>query len=293
MKKTEPDKHNPIKPSKHCFMNYLLALGLVTFSLTPAYAIDQRSDAHKEAKIENMISSNEVLQGYNINVTVDDKKASLNGTVALETQKDLAEAIALSATGVTSVDNDIKVREGEPRGTVASIGKAVSDATTTAKVKSKLLWSRSLSGMDIEVKSNDGTVTLGGEVNSNSEKELAKRLALNTSGVERVNNNISVSRSPTRARLGSVDFDKVEHNAGDALEQVGDNMSDGWLTTKVRSNLMFTRSLNISNLNVTSDNGHVKLEGTTKAQSEKDLASEIAKDTSGVKNVDNKITVIK
>lgn len=269
--------------------NYIFALVISSFCVSPVVATDKDSDHWKESRINSMISSNEVLEGYSIEAEVKDDRATLDGIVALDTQKDLANAIARSVTGIKKVDNNIEVKKGQVRGESASIAQSVKDATTTAKVKSKLLWSRSLSGTDISVETNNHVLTLGGAVNSAAEKDLAERVALKTSGVHKVNNTITVTNP--RARLGGVDLKKVEKNAGEALEDVGGDIGDAWITTKVQSSLLFTRSLNIDALRVSTKNHVVSISGTVDTQAEKDLVKEIANDIDGVKTVNNEIQV--
>jgi osmotically-inducible protein OsmY len=69
---------------------------------------------------------------------------------------------------------------------------ATSDTAITTAVKSKLLANLSTSGTDIHVKTNDGVVTLNGTVDSDSEKDLAERIANNTNGVTDVTNDLKV-----------------------------------------------------------------------------------------------------
>jgi hyperosmotically inducible periplasmic protein len=94
-----------------------------------------------------------------------------------------------------------------------------------------------------------------------------------------------------RARLGGVDLKKVENNAGEALEDVGGDIGDAWITTKVRSSLLFTRSLNVDALSVTTKNQVVSISGMVDTQAEKDLVKEIVNDIDGVKTVKNEIKV--
>src|SRR5690606_41531401 len=67
------------------------------------------------------------------------------------------------------------------------------DANTTANVKSELLWNRNTGGLDNNITTRDGVVTLEGRADSDAASELAERLARNTEGVRRVENKLSVS----------------------------------------------------------------------------------------------------
>ena len=63
---------------------------------------------------------------------------------------------------------------------------AVSDAWITTKVKTSLLYSKNVDGLDIEVDTKNGVVTLSGTVDSNAERDLAVELARQVRGVKKV-----------------------------------------------------------------------------------------------------------
>ena len=56
-----------------------------------------------------------------------------------------------------------------------------------SKVKSSFLFSSNLSGLDISVDTEDGQVTLSGQVANDTEKSLAVETAENIRGVRGVN----------------------------------------------------------------------------------------------------------
>ncbi len=67
----------------------------------------------------------------------------------------------------------------------------VSDATLTTKVKTALLEDKATKPYTIHVSSDQGTVTLKGEVGSPEAAAAAKRVAENVSGVRGVNNELT------------------------------------------------------------------------------------------------------
>ena len=69
--------------------------------------------------------------------------------------------------------------------------KAVDDASVTAKVKTTLLADNQVGGMKIDVDTNNGVVTLNGNVTSPAEKARAEQLAQSVDGVRSVKNNLS------------------------------------------------------------------------------------------------------
>jgi osmotically-inducible protein OsmY len=67
------------------------------------------------------------------------------------------------------------------------------DAMVTAAVKSKLLADGTVNGMEIDVDTDSGVVTLTGTVETPAAKEKAMELARNTEGVTRVEDHLEVS----------------------------------------------------------------------------------------------------
>lgn len=65
--------------------------------------------------------------------------------------------------------------------------QAVSDTWITTKVKSVLLADSEAKGLDIEVDTKDGVVTLEGELTSQAAVDHVKALARDVEGVKRVN----------------------------------------------------------------------------------------------------------
>lgn len=71
--------------------------------------------------------------------------------------------------------------------------RVVEDTVITAKVKSALLADSTVKGLNIEVETQSGTVTLSGSAKSDTERVQAEKLAMTVEGVRSVVNRISVS----------------------------------------------------------------------------------------------------
>jgi osmotically-inducible protein OsmY len=72
------------------------------------------------------------------------------------------------------------------REVAADTGDYITDSWITTKVKSTLMWSSGVSGMDISVTTDDGVVELSGKVDSEAERERAVELARELRGVKSV-----------------------------------------------------------------------------------------------------------
>ena len=123
----------------------------------------------------------------------------MTGTVKSDVDKALAAEIAKGIKGVENVENNLVVdadtemkKTAHDEGDERSFGTWYDDATTTASVKSKFLWSGEVDGLDINVDTHRGVVTLNGTADSEANKELAEKMAKNTDGVRDVVNKLVV-----------------------------------------------------------------------------------------------------
>lgn len=236
------------------------------------------NNARHEAQIETTYTLSPYLRSYEIDVDVIDGKATLSGIVHEEISKDLARQIALGVKGIESVDNQIEVKNDHVReartGNERSFGEVVDDASITAAVKSKLLWSTYTDGMDTKVESRNGVVTLTGTAGNAESRELANMLARNTQGVRAVDNQLTVTAGKSKT---------AETKA--AVKDAGQSVSDTWITTKVRSTYLMSNNIQSRDIDVTTSEGVVTLSGTVQSAAEKALAVELARNIKGVTRV--------
>lgn len=266
----------------------LAAAVALVLSTNPALAIDKMSakdqsgpivDARQEAQIWTTYALSPYLRANDITVIVEDGKATLKGKVEEDVHKDLAGAIAAGVSGIKDVDNQIKVDadykkpyDSDTRG----YGDMVDDATITAAVKSKLLWSKHTEGMDTKVVTRNGKVTLNGHVATQQAKQQAEKLAKNTDGVRSVENRLQVSEKTAFV------------NSERSQEPDSSVISDSWITTKVKSTLLYSSSVSGADISVNTSKGIVTLAGKVDSGAEQALAIELAQNIRGVKSVSSK-----
>jgi hyperosmotically inducible periplasmic protein len=82
-----------------------------------------------------------------------------------------------------------------------------------------------------------------------------------------------------------------EDKAADKTSSAKQNLSDAAITTKVKSKLLADKATHGTSIHVDTKGGVVTLSGAVKSDAEKDAAAQLARDTSGVKDVDNKLKV--
>lgn len=239
------------------------------------------SNARMEGSVTTAFALNRHLNSDPIQVQVRGRTAILTGSVENGVNRDLAEQVALSIDGIDEIDNQLTVDSdaSDSDAELTSLANSLNDATTTATVKSKLLWNRHTQGLDIDVHTKNNVVTLNGKADSDAARELAERLAENTQGVLEVRNQIVVTGQAGTAK-------RAQDAAAQAADEAADVVSDVWITSKVKSSLLFSRNLDGTDISVMARNGEVTLSGRVDSQARKQLAIETARNIRGVSKVD-------
>lgn len=271
-----------MKTEHNTFHRLLIATAIAgSLGLSAATHADESfsadvTEARKEGQIIGAYALNRHLNPFKIDVDVEGKTATLTGEVEDGVDKDLAEQIALGVDGVDKVDNKIAVNANYKADTNkdSDFGEVVSDSTITASVKSKLLWNQHTDGLDINVDTQDGVVTLTGVADTAAAKELAERLAANTEDVRDVKNDLRVA---TKSGDGG--------HGQDGADRAADAVSDTWITSKVKTTFLLSRNISATDISIDTKNGVVTLTGQVDSGAERDLAIEVAEDIRGVKQV--------
>lgn len=261
-----------------------LALGTICSAANASEPVSQQViDARQESQIWTTYALNPHLRANNLSVSVHKGTATLTGMVEEGVNKDLAKQIALGVTGIKEVNNQIVVQAGYIVPASAgdrSYGDVIDDATITAAVKSKLLWSKHADGLTTDVDTKSGRVTLKGTATSAVASDLASRLVLNTRGVLSVDNQLVVNGvKPTTAAVTATKT---------AAQQAEKDISDSWITTKVKSTFLYSSNVDGAEITVSTKSGIVTLSGKISSGAERALAIELAKNVRGVKSVYSK-----
>lgn len=191
-----------------------------------------QSDPGVTTAVKSKLAADDVVKAYRIDVDTKDRVVTLSGAVdtpaarsravelarGTEGVRDVVDQLTVSpgATPTTGVDDAVsrEAREATAEGKEAAAraddktdaaqrkagetadraGDAVGNATLTAAVKTKFLADDTVSGLKIDVDSNNGVVTLTGTVRSAAEKNRAVAIAKETDGVKSVIDRLKVGR---------------------------------------------------------------------------------------------------
>lgn len=240
----------------------VVAVALLAFSV-PVHASEMDSRIESSAKQSYVFKT--YLQGDDIKIQSREGVVTLTGIVSEESHKSLAQDTVAGLPGVKSVDNRLEVKGESPAKN--------SDAWLTTKVKSTLLFHRSVSAATTEVDVKDGIVTLRGEAASQAQKELTTEYAKDVEGVKDVINEMTVAKTSK------------------TKQSLGEKIDDASITAQVKMTLLYHRSTSALNTKVETNNGVVTLDGKAKNAAEVELATKLANDVNGVKGVENRMVI--
>ena len=196
------------------------------------------------------------IEATDVGVEVDDGVVTLTGTVETFAQKWAAERAALRVEGVRAVANNVQVRP-------AGLG-IKSDTDIARAVANALEWNTAVPFDKIDIRVEDGRVTLEGEVEWNYQREAAENTTRQISGVKSVLNLITV-------RQPQVKPDDVR----DSIERA----------------LVRHAELDANRIKVSVEGGHITLSGTVRSWAEKKAAEDAAWRSPGVTAVTNNIRI--
>ena len=170
------------------------------------------------------------------------------------------------------------IASGDPNTPTAhsdSMGAAISDSDITVKVKLKLADIKDLRKSDISVTTTNGVVTLNGTATSADAKSTAETAAMSVDGVKSVDNELTTpSSGPLMA------------DAKSAANTTKHEVSDSWITTKVKSELLADSVTKGFDVKVVTTGGVVVLSGKLANHDAIDHVKDVVEKVDGVKSVD-------
>jgi hyperosmotically inducible periplasmic protein len=145
------------------------------------------------AILEALAHSRE-LGGKNVDVKVENRSVTLAGSVETPTQRNGAEQIARAVDGVAGVTNNLAVTNPQAATEQATGGSPSADSTAdlAKRAEFELYQTDAFNTRTMQIRAEDGTVTLSGNVRSRAEQLLAERVVQSVSGVKKVINELKV-----------------------------------------------------------------------------------------------------
>nr|WP_315479486.1 BON domain-containing protein [uncultured Rhodoferax sp.] len=185
------------------------------------------------------------------------------GTLVVSTA--LASATLFTLVGC---DNGLQAIAAPVAGT--SVGTEIDDTVITSSVKSALLADADIRSFDFKVETRKGEVLLSGFVDNQAQLDRATATAQTVSGVQKVQNNVSLRATPTT---------------------VGNKIDASLITGKVKAALLADTRIKSFDIAVVTRKDEVQLSGFVNNQDQIDRAMEVARSVEGVRTVTNEMRI--
>jgi len=190
---------------------------------------------------------------------------------------------------------------GPAPGSAAAQTAAVkpADGTIAERIEQRISSDPTLKNYKVDVMVDRGVVTLTGTVPTQAARRKATLLAT-TGGVARVDNQLIVDASASKNIRGTVGTagektksgaEKVVDKTKEGLSKTGEVITDGWITTRVKSKFIGEDLLKDSDISVQTSDHVVTLTGTVRSAAGRARAVEQAKEVEGVHRVVDRIVI--
>jgi hyperosmotically inducible protein len=199
---------------------------------------------------------------------------------------------------------------------IMTVACAQTDAGITTNVKTKLAADDTVKAYQVDVDTRNGVVTLSGDVETTAAKEQAIQIARGTDGVRDVIDQIRVGEAAATAgtRDNDVDVDvdvdddlenkaragaaevreegrEAAAKAGDVAGRAGVAVTDAAITSAVKAKFLADTAVSGLKIDVDTSSGMVTLNGMVSSRAEADRAMTLARNTQGVKGVNDNLKV--
>ena len=170
------------------------------------------------------------------------------------------------------------------------------DKATATRIEKRIAADPMLKKYDIKVVVDGGVATLSGSVATEADRTKAAADA-KVAGITRVDNQLLVEPDAgTRGVKGTAGKvgEKTKEGAGktkEGAQKAGEEITDGWITTRIKTKFVGEDALKDSDVHVSTDNHVVTLTGTVMSAAGRAKAVALAKEVEGVRRVEDRLTV--
>ncbi len=214
------------------------------------------SDRTLKQAVEDELEWEPSINAEHIGVTAEDGVVTLTGHVGSYAEKFTAEKAARRVKGVRAIAQEIEIRFPND--------KKTSDDQIAKRALDIIAWDSTIPKDKVQVKVQDGFVTLSGQVDWHYQRTDAEYAVRKLAGIKGLSNEIQV-----KPRVQALD---VKQRIESALKRNAD--------------------LEAGSIKVSVLNGRVTLDGKVKAWYERDLAERTAWSAPGVISVEDHISIV-
>lgn len=157
------------------------------------------------------------------------------------------------------------------------MSRELSEARQEGSIWTAITLNRHLNPFKIDVDVENGSAKLTGSVETDVERDLAEQLALGIEGVNKVDNQLKVDAKAERK--------------GESESSLAQRFDDATLVATVKSKLLWNSNTEGLDIDVDAKHGVVTLTGSAQTPAAKELAGRLARNTKGVREVQNNLSI--
>jgi osmotically-inducible protein OsmY len=207
---------------------------------------------------------------------------------------------ALTALGMLLASNAWAQQAApvEHRPPTLSDGAGPTDQERARAVEAQLSADPMLRDNEIAVEVSGKRIRLAGTVDSSAERARAQKIVEKADPTLTVENLLRTppppapKTEPAPADKASVATRRAAQKAEKAATEVGAMVTDGWITSKVKAQLMATDGVHASAIDVQTADHIVTLRGHVQSETERSTALDIARHTRGVERVIDELAML-
>jgi osmotically-inducible protein OsmY len=175
-------------------------------------------------------------------------------------------------------------------------GAVPADDERARSIESQVTTDPVLRDDQITIEVTGKQVRLSGSVDTADERRHAEDLirqsdpTLTVENLLQAGDDTAPPAATTTDRV-SEDAKRAAHKAEKAATDVGEMATDGWITSKVKAQLIGADGVHASSINVDTADHVVTLRGQVRSEAERRKALKIARETRGVEHVDDQLTL--
>jgi osmotically-inducible protein OsmY len=142
-------------------------------------------------------------------------------------------------------------------------------------------------------------VRLSGNVDTEDERSHAEAVVRQSDPTLTVENLLKTNEAPPpgETKTQSVEHDvkdstdRAVHKTEKVVNEAGEMVTDGWITSKIKAQLMAADGVHASAINVDTSDHVVTLRGQVRSEAERRKAERLASETKGVERVVDQLTI--
>jgi osmotically-inducible protein OsmY len=214
------------------------------------------TDRELQQNVQNALDWEPSVESSEIGVSVDNSIVTLRGDVHSYTEKSAAERVALRVYGVKAVANDLNIR-------LTSRYERTDTEIAEAAVAA-LKWNTMVPSDKVHVAVSNGWITLTGTIDWQYQRYAAERAVRDLTGVRGVTNNITLAP----------------------------HVQPGDVQAKIEAAFKRSAEIDARRVNVVATDGKIILSGNVRSWAERQEAERAAWAAPGVRQVEDRITVV-